>query len=115
MPAGRTRDGLVRAEQLGLSFDVQRAGEEPGTGPNVSSQDTVPFAVWVAARHLDSYADALGTAAAHPGLELASSALAIFAVGRDTRWCDRRRHRGLCDRGRRDSDPWREASARLPI
>ena len=83
-PASMTRDKLLRAEQLGLDFDVQLAGEELGTGSNISAQDTVPFAVWVAARHLDSYEEALWTACAHPGLELASNALAIFAIDRDT-------------------------------
>lgn len=52
-PEGSTLDRLRRAEQLGLSFDVQLAGEELGTGANVTSQDTVPFAVWVATRYLD--------------------------------------------------------------
>jgi ADP-ribosylglycohydrolase len=83
-PDGLTRDGLLRAEQLGLGFDVQLAGEELGTGSSVTSHDTVPFAVWSAARHLDSYEEALWTATAHPGLDLASNALAIFAVDRDT-------------------------------
>lgn len=83
-PSGLTRDGLLRAEQLGLAFDVQLAGETLGTGSNVTSQDTVPFAVWAAARHIDSYEEALWTATAHPGLDLASNALAIFAIDRDT-------------------------------
>jgi ADP-ribosylglycohydrolase len=83
-PNGLTRDKLLRAEQLGLAFDVQLAGEELGTGSNVTSQDTVPFAVWAAARHVDSYEEALWTATAHPGLDLASNALALFAVDRDT-------------------------------
>ena len=83
-PAGATCDRLRRAGELGLRFDVQLAGEELGTGSNVTAQDTVPFAIWVAARHLDSYEDALWTATAHPGLDLASNHLAIFAVDRDT-------------------------------
>jgi ADP-ribosylglycohydrolase len=83
-PDGQTHDRLERADELGLSFDVQLAGEELGTGSNVTAQDTVPFAVWVAARHLDSYEEALWTATAHPGLDLASNQLAIFAIDRDT-------------------------------
>jgi ADP-ribosylglycohydrolase len=74
----------VRAHELGVGFDVQLAGEELGTGSNVTAQDTVPFAVWVAARHLDSYEEALWTATAHPGLDLSSNALSIFAIDRDT-------------------------------
>ena len=83
-PPSKTRDRILRAAQLGLAFDVQLAGEELGTGSNVTSHDTVPFALWVAARHLDSYEEALWTATAHPGLELSSNALSIFAIDRDT-------------------------------
>jgi ADP-ribosylglycohydrolase len=83
-PASPTRERLLRAGELGLSFDVQLAGEELGTGSNVTSRDTVPFAVWVATRHLDSYEEALWTATAHPGLELASNPLSLFAIDRDT-------------------------------
>lgn len=82
-PAGKTREGLHRAHELGLDFEVQLAGEELGTGSNITSQDTVPFAVWVAARHLDSYEDALWTVCAHPGLELGGPG-PICAIDRDT-------------------------------
>jgi ADP-ribosylglycohydrolase len=44
----------------------------------------VPFSVWVAARHTTSYEEALWTACAHPGLELADNALSLFAIDRDT-------------------------------
>lgn len=114
-PSGPTRERLLRAEQLGLSFDVQFAGEELGTGANVSSRDTVPFAVWVAARHLDSYEEALWTATAHPGLDLAPNALGSFAVDRDTIGAI---VGGIvaCATGV-DGIPilWREASEKLPI
>ncbi|NVB81614.1 MAG: ADP-ribosylglycohydrolase family protein [Kofleriaceae bacterium] len=83
-PDGQTRERLRRADQLGLGFDVQLAGEELGTGSNITSQDTVPFSIWVAARHLDSYEEAMWTATAHPGIELATNPLALFAVDRDT-------------------------------
>lgn len=83
-PAGPTRDRLLRADQLGLAFDVQFAGEELGTGANVTSRDTVPFSVWAAVRHLDSYEDALWTATAHPGLDLAPNVISNFAIDRDT-------------------------------
>lgn len=83
-PDGPTKERLIRAADLGLSFDVVFAGEELGTGANVTSRDTVPFAVWVAARHLDSYEEAMWTATAHPGLDLASNGFALFAIDRDT-------------------------------
>ena len=83
-PDGPTRERLLRASALGLAFDVQLAGEELGTGSNVTSQDTVPFAVWVAARHLDSFEDALWTGTAHDGLDLTANPHAIFSIDRDT-------------------------------
>ena len=83
-PDGPTRTRLLRAATLGLAFDVQLAGEELGTGSNVTSQDTVPFAVWVAVRHLDSFEEALWIGTAHDGLDLTTNLHAIFAVDRDT-------------------------------
>ena len=83
-PPSPTRDRIARADQLGLAFDVVFAGEELGTGANISSRDTVPFAVWVAARHLDSYEEAMWTATAQPGLELHGGNLPVFAIDRDT-------------------------------
>jgi ADP-ribosylglycohydrolase len=35
------------------------AAKELGSGAQVISEDTVPFSVWCAARHLDSYEEAL--------------------------------------------------------
>jgi ADP-ribosylglycohydrolase len=66
-PDSPTRDGLHRAAELGLDFDVRFAGEELGTGCNISARDTVPFCVWAAARHLDSYEDAVWTATSQLG------------------------------------------------
>lgn len=66
-PDSPTRTMLGRAGELGLDFDPTFAGEELGTGCNISSRDTVPFCVWVAARHLDSYEDAVWTASAQLG------------------------------------------------
>ena len=83
-PDGPTRERLLRASALGLAFDVQLAGEELGTGSNVTSQDTVPFAVWVATRHLDSFEEALWIGTAHDGLDLTTNPHAIFSVDRDT-------------------------------
>src|SRR5262245_6322913 len=82
-PGGRTHDRLMRARELGVGFDVQFAGGGPGTGSTVASYDTVPFAVWVAARHLDSYEEALWTVTSHPGLDL-PGAVVMFALDRVT-------------------------------
>jgi ADP-ribosylglycohydrolase len=74
---------VVACGEARLGFDVQRAGEGAGTGAKITSQDTVPFAVWVAVRHLDGYEDVLWTATAHPGLEPAANRI-VAAVDRDT-------------------------------
>jgi ADP-ribosylglycohydrolase len=66
-PPGHTLDRLRRAAQIDLSADPEAAGEELGTGLDVAAHDTVPFCVWVAARHLDSYEEALWTAASRHG------------------------------------------------
>jgi hypothetical protein len=78
---GTTRDGLVRAGELGLGFDVVAAGEELGTGSNITSRDTVPFSVWVAARHLSSYANALSLFAIDRGAIIGG--IVASAVGTD--------------------------------
>jgi len=114
-PPSKTRDKLRRADELGLDFDVVAAGEELGTGANITSQDTVPFAVWVATRHVDSYEEALWTATAHPGLDLPSNPLSMSAIDRDTVGAI---VGGIvaCATGL-DGIPllWREATERLPI
>jgi ADP-ribosylglycohydrolase len=76
VPPSKTRDGIVKATEL--SFELEMAetkegrhidvrsvtvSEIIGSGYQVSAQDTVPFALWCAARHLDNYPDALWTTA----------------------------------------------------
>jgi hypothetical protein len=57
-PLGNTLNRLLRAAEIGLDVDPKVVGEELGT---------VPFCVWVAARHLDSYEEAAWTAASQHG------------------------------------------------
>ena len=57
-PAGPTRDGLRRATTL-LREEPITVAAELGNGSRVLAADTVPFAVWCAATHLDDYAGAL--------------------------------------------------------
>jgi ADP-ribosylglycohydrolase len=58
-PPGETRRGLERARALPLETSPIEAARELGSGQRVLSEDTVPFSVWCAARHLDSYEEAL--------------------------------------------------------
>ena len=53
-PPGRVHDGVRRAAGL-LDRTREEAAYELGNGARVLAQDTVPFCVWVAARHLGDY------------------------------------------------------------
>ncbi len=58
-PPGATRRGLVKAQALALDTPPPQAAEALGNGSRVISEDTVPFSVWCAARHLDNFEEAL--------------------------------------------------------
>jgi ADP-ribosylglycohydrolase len=61
-PKGATRRGI----ELALTFPLEdwefNVANAVGDGSDVTSADTVPFCLWVAARHLDSYPEAIWTA-----------------------------------------------------
>lgn len=59
-PPGATRDGLVRASKM-LGADHVTVAAEVGNGSRVLASDTVPFAVWCAAKYAATadYAGAL--------------------------------------------------------
>jgi ADP-ribosylglycohydrolase len=66
-PPGDVHDGLQRASEarpkLGnAADDAIVVAAALGNGSRVTAPDTVPFALWCATRHLDSYADAIWTA-----------------------------------------------------
>jgi len=58
-PPGATRQGLEAARALPLETLPVAAAMELGNGARVISEDTVPFSVWCAARHLAQYEEAL--------------------------------------------------------
>ncbi|MEU9047103.1 MULTISPECIES: ADP-ribosylglycohydrolase family protein [unclassified Kitasatospora] len=62
-PAGEVRDGLHRAAGLSAGTEPWRAADLLGNGQQIRAGDTVPFALWSAAHHLDSLTDALWTTA----------------------------------------------------
>jgi ADP-ribosylglycohydrolase len=66
-PPGSTQDQLRRAADTDLSADPLRIGLALGTGLDVAAHDTVPFALWVAVRHLGSFEDAIWTATVQYG------------------------------------------------
>ncbi len=55
VPDGEVRAGLVRVGQLGFRAKPYVIAAEVGNGSRVSAQDTCPFAVWCALKHLDDY------------------------------------------------------------
>ena len=66
-PRGETRDGIEKARELSRTVSIPVAAGRLGNGSRVISQDTVPFCLWCAARHLDNYVDAMWTTVAGLG------------------------------------------------
>jgi ADP-ribosylglycohydrolase len=64
-PPGHTQEGLRRAAALPPEAPPRRAVESLGGGACETAVDTVPFALWCAARGLDGYVDALWDVVAH--------------------------------------------------
>lgn len=86
-PDGETRRGLVHALALSPGLSVQTAASLLGCGLRVTSPDTVPFALWCAARHIDDYTEALWTTVAGLGDRDTTCAIVggivVLAAGRD--------------------------------
>jgi ADP-ribosylglycohydrolase len=60
-PGGATTAGIQRAAELPLTYDVRTAVSALGNGTRIISEDTVPFSLWCAARHINDYESALWT------------------------------------------------------
>jgi ADP-ribosylglycohydrolase len=60
-PEGYTRAALAKAIQLPANSRVETVVDQLGNGSQVTAPDTVPFTLWCAAHHLDSYEEALWT------------------------------------------------------
>lgn len=58
-PESEVRRGVEKAIELPPHTSIERAAVVLGNGSAITAQDTVPFALWVATRHLKSYEDAL--------------------------------------------------------
>ncbi len=58
-PDGPTGDGLRKAADLPFDYTVATAVSALGNGSKVIAGDTVPLALWCAARHLDNYEEAI--------------------------------------------------------
>ena len=66
-PAGAVRDGIRKALELGLHGTIAAAAAVLGNASEVLAPDTVPFALWCAARHLDDYEAAIWSTVAALG------------------------------------------------
>ena len=62
-PDSAVREGLVRAVEVSFATEPWRASDLLGNGQRIRADDTVPFAVWSAARHPDDLTSALWTTA----------------------------------------------------
>ncbi|MGV9242794.1 ADP-ribosylglycohydrolase family protein [Streptomyces sp. NPDC003710] len=62
-PPSAVRRGLVRAAALPFGTEPWKASDILGSGQRIRADDTVPFAVWCAARHPDDLTAALWTTA----------------------------------------------------
>ncbi|MCW8381541.1 ADP-ribosylglycohydrolase family protein [Streptomyces justiciae] len=62
-PDSAVREGLARAAEVPFSTEPWKASDVLGNGQRIRADDTVPFAVWSAARHPDDLVSALWTTA----------------------------------------------------
>lgn len=58
-PDSETRAGIERASAFPLHYDAGTAASVLGNGSRVTSQDTVPFSLWCAARNLGQFEEAM--------------------------------------------------------
>jgi ADP-ribosylglycohydrolase len=86
-PPGHTLNRIRKATEIGLDADPKIVGDDLGTGLDVAAHDTVPFCLWVAARHLDSYEEAIWTATSQDGdrdtLGAIVGGIVVLATGED--------------------------------
>ncbi len=80
VPLSKVREGLRRARDLPADAAVEMVVAELGNGSRATAQDTVPFALWCATRHLNDYAEALWLAASGMGDIDATCAIAGAVV-----------------------------------
>jgi ADP-ribosylglycohydrolase len=59
--ASEVRVGIERAASMEFTLSAEAVARELGNGSRISCQDTVPYCMWAAARHLDDYTAAIIT------------------------------------------------------
>jgi ADP-ribosylglycohydrolase len=97
LPGGAVRDGITEAASARAGMPAWQAADLLGNGQRIRASDTVPFALWSAAHHLDDLPGALWTTA--EGLGDVDTTCAITAgvvaartglAGVPRRWLDLR-------------------------
>lgn len=78
-PPGLVRDGIAAAIELPRSSDLSAAVGRLGNGSRVTCPDTVPLCVWLAARHLGRYAEAV-RATTHAGGDLDTNCAIVGGI-----------------------------------
>lgn len=81
VPESVVRDKIRQARDMSADATVQFAVSVLGNGARVSAQDTVPFALWCAAKHLSNYEEALWLTVSGLGDRDTTCAIAGGVVG----------------------------------
>ena len=66
-PSSETRRGIEEASRIPLQTWEFHVAEQLGNGSKLSSMDTVPLCIWLSARYMDDYCEALWNTAALGG------------------------------------------------
>ncbi|MCC3775612.1 ADP-ribosylglycohydrolase family protein [Streptomyces sp. UNOB3_S3] len=85
VPRSAVQQGLRRARDMLDYADTNTVAAVLGCGRRTSAHDTVPFALWAAARHLDSFEEAFWTTARAGGDVDTTSAIAGGVVAASER------------------------------
>jgi ADP-ribosylglycohydrolase len=87
IPRTETYHQLLKALEVPFDTEPRTAAQVLGNGSRVISSDTVPFCLWCAARHANSYTDALWTTVSGLGDRDTTCAIVggivALSVGRD--------------------------------
>ena len=86
-PNSETRAGIEQASAFSLDHDAGTAASVLGNGSRVTSQDTMPFSLWCAARHLGQFEEAMWCTVSGLGDRDTTCAIVggILAANLDTR------------------------------
>jgi ADP-ribosylglycohydrolase len=107
-PAGETRRGLEVALTLSPELSVPTAVSVLGNGLKVTSPDTVPFALWCAARHIDVTRQPCGPPS--PGWEIVTPPVPSSAAW----WCWHREEKAFPSPGWKPGRRRRSAEMKDP-